>query len=74
MIVTLPSFSAFLTHLADARFDWLLLVLTSLAAVVGAQAGAAFMANRVKSVTLTRVFASALVLLALQRVWLLVVA
>jgi hypothetical protein len=32
------------------------------------------MANRVKSLTLTRVFASVLVLLALQRIWLLVVA
>lgn len=74
VIVTLPSFSAFATHLADARFDWLLLGLTSVSAVVGAQAGAAFMARRVKSLTLTRVFASALVLLALQRVWLLVVA
>lgn len=74
VIVTLPSFSAFATHLADARFDWLLLGLTSISAIVGAQAGAAFMANRVKSLTLTRVFASALVLLALQRVWLLMVA
>jgi hypothetical protein len=36
VIVTLPSFSAFATHLADARFDWLLLGLTSVAAVVGA--------------------------------------
>lgn len=74
VIVTLPSFSAFATHLVDARFDWLLLGLTSVAAVIGAQAGARFMASRVKSLTLTRVFASALVLLAVQRIWLLVVA
>jgi hypothetical protein len=73
VIVTLPSFSAFATHLADARFDWLLLGLTSVSAVIGAQAGAAFMAKRVKSLTLTRVFASALILLALQRVWILLV-
>lgn len=72
VIVTLPSFSAFATHLLDARFDWLLLILTSISAVLGAQAGAAFMAQRVKSLTLTRIFAAALILLAVQRIWLLV--
>lgn len=73
VIVTLPSFSAFATHLATARFDWILLGLTSVSAVLGAQTGASFMAKRVKSLTLTRIFATALVLLALQRVWLLLV-
>lgn len=73
VIVTLPSFSAFATHLADARFDLLLLGLTSVASVIGAQTGAAFMARRVKSLTLTRIFAAALVLLAIQRVWLLII-
>ncbi|GIV89813.1 MAG: UPF0721 transmembrane protein [Chloroflexus sp.] len=72
VIVTLPSFSAFATHLLDARFDWLLLIPTSISAVLGAQAGAAFMAKRVKSLTLTRIFAAALMALALQRAWLLV--
>jgi uncharacterized protein len=72
-IVTLPSFSAFATHLPDARFDWTLLILTSIAAVIGAQAGATFMAKRVKSLTLSRVFATALGLLPVQRIWVLVV-
>lgn len=72
VIVTLLSFSAFAAHLLDARFDWLLLILTSISAVLGAQAGAAFMAQRVKSLTLTRIFAAALILLAVQRIWLLV--
>jgi uncharacterized protein len=67
VIVTLPSFSAFITHLPDAQFDWLMLGLTSVTAVIGAQLGAAFMAKRVKSITLSRVFAVALVLLAAQR-------
>jgi uncharacterized protein len=71
VIVTLPSFSAFLTHLPDASFDWLMLGLTSVTAIVGAQFGARFMAKRVKSLTLTRLFALALVLLALQRAYLL---
>jgi uncharacterized protein len=71
VIVTLPSFSAFLTHLPEASFDWLMLGLTSVTAIVGAQIGARFMAKRVKSLTLTRLFAMALVLLALQRAYLL---
>jgi hypothetical protein len=68
VIVTLPSFSAFATHLGTAQFDWLMLGLTSITAVIGAQLGARFMAKRVKSLTLSRFFALALVLLALQRV------
>ena len=71
VIVTLPSFSAFLFHLSEAKFDWWMLILTSITAVIGAQLGARFMSKRVKSLTLTRLFASALVLLAVQRIYLL---
>jgi uncharacterized membrane protein YfcA len=71
VIVTLPSFSAFITHLPDAQFDWWMLILTSITAVIGAWLGARFMSKRVKSLTLSRIFALALVLLALQRVYLL---
>jgi len=72
MIVTLPSFSAFITHLAEAQFDWLMLGLTSIAAIIGAQFGARFMAKRVKSLTLSRIFALALIILAVQRAYLLI--
>ena len=41
----------------------------STTSIAGAQWGALFMARRVKSLTLTRVFAAALVLLALQRIF-----
>jgi hypothetical protein len=71
VIVTLPSFSAFFTHLATAQFDWLMIGVTSVAAVLGAEMGAKFMAKRVKSLTLSRLFALALVLLAVQRAYLL---
>ena len=74
VIVTLPSFSAFATHLGSAQFDWLMLGLTSVAAVIGAQLGAQFMAKRVKSLTLSRLFALALALLAIQRAVILVTA
>ncbi len=73
VIVTLPSFSAFITHLPNAQFDWLMLILTSITAIVGAWLGARFMAKRVKSLTLSRIFALALVLLAIQRAYLLMV-
>lgn len=69
--VTLPSFSAFIFHLGTARFDWLLVVVTSIAAVIGAWLGARFTAGTVRSVTLSRIFAIALVLLAAQRAWIL---
>ncbi len=71
VIVTLPSFSAFAGHLGTAQVDWLMLILTSITAVIGAWLGARFMAKRVKSLTLSRIFAIALVLLALQRAYLL---
>ncbi len=73
VIVTLPSFSAFLGHLGTAQFDWLMLVLTSVSAVLGAWLGARFMAKRVKSLTLSRIFAAALILLSAQRAYLLIV-
>lgn len=71
VIVTLPSFSAFIAHLADAQFDWVMVGMTSVTAVIGAYYGSMFTANRVKSKTLTRIFAIALVLLAIQRVFIL---
>lgn len=67
--VTLPSFSAFAAHLPTASFDWVVVGVTSAAAMVGAWLGARFTAGRVKSVTLSRVFATALVALAAQRAW-----
>ena len=68
VIVTAPSFSAFASHLGSAQFDWLMLGLTSIISMIGAWLGAKFMAKRVKSLTLSRIFATALVLLAIQRV------
>lgn len=74
VIVTLPSFSAFLAHLSDAQFDWTLVGLTAIASILGAYLGGTFTAKRVKSRTLTRIFAAALVLLAVQRIFILLSA
>jgi hypothetical protein len=70
--VTLPSFSAFATHLPTATFDWPTVIVPSIASVIGAWLGARFTAGRVKSQTLSRIFAVALVALAVQRAWILV--
>ncbi len=67
--VTVPSFSAFLSHLGTARFDWPTVIITSVAAMVGAWLGARFTAGKVKSATLSRIFAIALIALAAQRAW-----
>jgi uncharacterized protein len=69
--VTLPSFSAFASHLGTARFDWGLVGATSIAAVIGSALGARFTAAKVKSLTLSRVFAVMLIALAVQRAWIL---
>jgi uncharacterized membrane protein YfcA len=69
--VTLPSFSAFASHLGSAQFDWPTVIVTSIASVIGAWLGARFMVGRVKSATLSRIFAIALVALAVQRAWIL---
>lgn len=65
--MTLPSFSAFATHLPTATLDWPTIIVSSVASVVGAWLGARFTAGRVKSATLSRIFAIALVALAVQR-------
>lgn len=70
VVVTLPSFSAFAGHLATAELDLALVGVTAVAAVVGAQMGASFMARRVRSRTLSRIFAVLLIGLALQRAYL----
>lgn len=66
-VVTLPSFSAFAAHWTTARFEWTLVITTSVTAIVGAQLGAVFMARRIRSRTLELVFAGLLVALAVQR-------
>lgn len=69
--VTLPSFSAFASHLGTATFDWPTVIVTSVAGMAGAWLGARFTAGTVRSVTLSRIFAIALIALAAQRAWIL---
>ena len=69
--VTLPSFSAFAAHLGTAHVRLAAVAATSVAAVIGSTLGARFTAAHVKSVTLSRVFAAALIALAVQRAWIL---
>lgn len=68
VIVTLPSFSAFIAHLGGAKFDWVMVGMTSITAIVGAYYGSMFTAKRVKNRTLSLIFAVAMVILAVQRI------
>jgi len=72
LAVTLPSFSAFAAHMATAHLNLALVGTTAVTAIIGAQLGAVFMARRVRSRTLEVTFAGLLVVLAAQRVYLLV--
>lgn len=72
LIVTLPSFSALAAHLPSAKFDWWMVGTSTVLCLIAAQLGAAFMAKRVKSRTLARVFALVLLGLAAYRVFMLV--
>jgi len=67
LIVTLPSFSALAAHLPSANFSWWMVAVSAVLCLVAAQSGAAFMAKRVKSKTLVRMFAVLLVGLAVYR-------
>jgi uncharacterized membrane protein YfcA len=69
--VTVPSFTAFISHLGTASFDWPTVIVTSIASMIGAWLGARFTAGKVKSATLSRIFAIALIALAAQRAWIL---
>jgi len=71
LIVTLPSFSAFVAHIPKAQFDWTIVIITSIVSVIGAQLGAAFMASKVKSKTLAQIFALVLIGLAAYRIYML---
>lgn len=72
VVVTLPSFSAFIAHLPTAKFDLPLVIASSIASILGAQMGALFMAKRVKSLLLARIFAIVLLGLAIYRLILLI--
>jgi len=72
LIVTLPSFSALAAHIPAAQVNWWLVSVSALLCLIAAQLGAAYMAKKVKSRTLARMFAVVLVGLAAYRVILLI--
>jgi len=68
-IVTLASISGFLAHAAEGRIEPLLAVLTMLAAIMGSQLGAWFMARRAKPVWVKRLYAVLLLGVAAKLLW-----
>ncbi len=65
-ICAFSSLTGFLTHASQAQVNWSLYVAGVFAAVIGAQLGSRFMAARMKSETLKRLFAVVLFLIGIQ--------
>ncbi|BAN36889.1 hypothetical protein SCD_n03090 (plasmid) [Sulfuricella denitrificans skB26] len=68
-IVTFASISGFLAHAAEGRIEPLLAVLTMLAAIMGSQLGAWFMARRAKPGWVKRLYAVLLLGVAGKLLW-----
>lgn len=65
-ICTFSSLSGFLTHASLARIDWGLYIPSVFAAIIGAQLGSRFMAAKMKSKTLKRMFGVVLFLIGAE--------
>jgi uncharacterized membrane protein YfcA len=65
-ICAFSSLTGFLTHASQARINWNLYLPGAIAAVIGSQLGSRFMAVRMKSETLKRLFAGVLFLIGVQ--------
>jgi hypothetical protein len=68
-IVTFASISGFAAHAAEGRIEPLLAVLTMLAAIMGSQLGAWFMARRAKPSWVKRLYAVLLLGVAAKLLW-----
>jgi hypothetical protein len=68
-IVTFASISGFAAHAAEGRIEALLAVLTVLAAIMGSQLGAWFMARRAKPGWVKRLYAVLLLGVAAKLLW-----
>lgn len=65
-ICTFSSLSGFLTHVSVAGIDWGLYLTGAVAAVIGAQLGSRFMAAKMSSNTLKRLFGLVLFIIGVQ--------
>ncbi len=65
-ICAFSSLTGFLTHASQAQVNWSLYLAGVIAAIIGAQLGSRFMAAKMKSETLKRLFAIVLFLIGMQ--------
>ena len=67
--VVFSSFTGFLGHVAVGHFDWKLMIMLSIAVIVGSQLGARVMAAQMKPRQLKQMFGVVLLFVGLKMIW-----
>lgn len=67
--VVFSSFTGFLGHVAVGHFDWTLMIMLSIAVIVGSQLGARVMAAQMKPRQLKQMFGVVLLFVGLKMIW-----
>ncbi|WP_020588281.1 sulfite exporter TauE/SafE family protein [Desulfobacter curvatus] len=68
-VVIFSSFSGFAGHVAEGHFDWTLMVVTSIAVIIGSQVGAKVMKEKMKAKWIKQMFAIVLLGVAAKLIW-----
>jgi len=68
-VVIFSSFSGFAGHLAEGHYEWPLMIATTIAVIVGSQAGAKVMKEKMKTKWIKQMFAVVLLGVAVKLLW-----
>ena len=68
-VVIFSSFSGFAGHIAEGHFDWLLMISTSIAVIIGSRIGAKVMKEKMKAKWIKQMFAVVLLGVAVKLIW-----
>lgn len=68
-VVTFSSFSGYLGHMAEGRFNWTVTALVVIAVIIGSQFGGMFMSGRAKPKLVKQIYAIVLLAIAMKLVW-----
>ena len=68
-VVVFSSFSGFAGHIAEGRFDWPLMAVTSIAVILGSLIGAKVMKEKMKAKWIKQMFAVVLLGVAVKLLW-----
>lgn len=68
-VVIFSSFSGFAGHVTEGHFNWPLMAATGIAVIIGAQAGAYVMKEKMKARWIKQMFAVVLLAVAVKLLW-----